>query len=304
MRQSHEHHAGHSHGPDSHRSIRNLRVALMLTAILLVAEIIGGIISNSVALLADAGHMLTDVGALGFSLFVAWFAQNASTPQKTFGYLRWEILAAFLNGSALLLISAWIMWESVLRLGNPEPVEGGLMLAVAVAGLVVNIIAARILHGSASESVNVKGAYLHVLGDMLASVGTVVAAILIRYTGWLMADPLASFLTTALIIRGAWNLVREAVDILLESTPRHIPVEAVRRQLEAIPDIESVHDLHIWAVTPQMVAMSAHAIVRAPARNQHVLEHVHAGMRLFGIEHVTMQLESREMHGGKGMLHR
>jgi cobalt-zinc-cadmium efflux system protein len=295
VRQSHDHHHGHSHSHDSSASVKSLRLSLLLTASLLVAEIVGGIMSNSVALLADAGHMLTDVGALGLSLFVAWFAHNASTSQKTFGYLRWEILAAFLNGAVLLLISVWILWESILRLKNPEPVEGALMLGIAVAGLIVNMISARILHGAASHSVNVRGAYLHVIGDLLASVGTVAAAILISFTGWLLADPIASFITTALIIRGAWKLVREAVDILLESTPKHIPVEAVRKQLQAIPDIESVHDLHVWAVTPQMVAMSVHAVVREPSAHQHVLEHVHDAMRLFGIEHVTVQLERDDM---------
>lgn len=291
MRQSHDHHHGHAHAHDSTASVRSLRLSLLLTATLLIAEVAGGIISNSVALLADAGHMLTDVGALGLSLFVAWFAQNASTPQKTFGYLRWEILAAFLNGAFLLLISVWIMWESVLRLRAPQPIQGGVMLGISVAGLIVNIISARILHGAAAESVNVRGAYLHVIGDLLASVGTVLAAILIRYTGWLIADPIASFVTTALIIRGAWRLVREAVDILLESTPKHISVDAVRNQLQSIPNIESVHDLHVWSVTPKMVAMSVHAVVREESAHQHVLEHVHDAMRLFGIEHVTVQLE-------------
>ena len=137
--------------------MKSLKLSLLLTATLLVVEVIGGLLSNSVALLADAGHMLTDVGALGLSLFVAWFAQNASTPQKTFGYLRWEILAAFLNGAMLLLVSAWIMWESVLRLRSPEPVQGGLMLGISLAGLIVNMISARILHGAASRSVNVRG---------------------------------------------------------------------------------------------------------------------------------------------------
>ncbi|MBA2688880.1 MAG: cation transporter [Gemmatimonadaceae bacterium] len=304
MRQSHDHHHGHSHGHDSSGSIKRLRLSLLLTATLLAAEVVGGLLSNSVALLADAGHMLTDVGALGLSLFVAWFAQHASTPQKTYGYLRWEILAAFLNGAMLLLISVWIMWESVFRLRNPEPIEGGLMLWIALAGLVVNMVSARILHGAATESVNVRGAYLHVIGDMLASVGTVAAAIVIHYTGWLAADPIASFVTTALIIRGAWKLVREAVDILLESTPEHIPVDAVRKQLEAIPRVESVHDLHVWALTPQMIAMSVHAVVRDASAHQHVLEHIHDAMRLFGIEHVTAQLECEGMQLREAQGHR
>jgi cobalt-zinc-cadmium efflux system protein len=283
--------------------VRSLRIALALTASLLVVEVIGGILSNSIALLADAGHMLTDVAALALALFVAWFSRQPSSPQKTYGYLRWEILAAFVNGAALLLISAWIAFEAVMRLRSPEAVSGGLMLVVAVAGLIVNIIAARILVKSSSHNLNARGAYLHVLGDLLASVGTVAAAITIRYTGWLLADPIASILTTVLIMRGAWQLVRESVDILLESTPAHIPMPAVRGQLEAIPGIESVHDVHVWAVTPAVVAMSAHCIVREPGQHQHVLEHIHDAMRLFGIEHVTIQLERDEMHDRERHLH-
>jgi cobalt-zinc-cadmium efflux system protein len=283
--------------------VRNLRIALGLTAALLVVEVIGGFLSNSIALLADAGHMLTDVAALALALFVAWFSRQPSSPQKTFGYLRWEILAAFVNGATLLLISAWIAFEAVMRLRTPEPVAGGLMLAVAVSGLVVNIIAARILVRSSTHNLNARGAYLHVLGDLLASVGTVAAAIAIHYTGWLVADPIASILTTVLIMRGAWQLVRESVDILLESTPAHIPMPAVRGQLEAIPGIESVHDVHVWAVTPAVVAMSAHCIVREPGQHQHVLEHIHDAMRLFGIEHVTIQLERDEMLDRERHLH-
>ena len=298
---AHQHGAGHSHTSDA--PVRNLRIALVLTAALLVVEVVGGILSNSIALLADAGHMLTDVAALGLALFVAWFSRQPSSPQKTFGYLRWEILAAFVNGATLLLISAWILWQAIIRLRAPEPVSGGLMLAVAVSGLVVNIIAARVLVRSSSHNLNARGAYLHVLGDLLASVGTVAAAIAIRYTGWLAADPVASILTTALIMRGAWQLVRESVDILLESTPAHIPMPAVRSQLEAIPGIESVHDLHVWAVTPAVVAMSAHCIVREPDQHQHVLGHIHDAMRLFGIEHVTIQLERDEMLDRERHLH-
>jgi cobalt-zinc-cadmium efflux system protein len=297
----HSHAGGHSHNHDhahhdhaAHASVRSLRIALILTGAFLVVEVIGGFLSNSLALLADAGHMLTDVAALALSLFVAWFSRQPGTPQKSYGYLRWEILAAFLNGSALLLISAGIIVESVLRIRNPEPV-GGLMLWVAVAGLIINVISARILHGGASENMNVRGAYLHVLGDPLGSVGVVVAALIIRYTGWLLADPIASFVTTALIMRGAWTLVRESVDILLESAPKHIDLDAVRQQLEAIPGIESVHDLHVWSVNPRMVAMSAHAIVRNASVQQHVLEHVHDAMGLFGIGHVTVQIEQSEM---------
>jgi cobalt-zinc-cadmium efflux system protein len=298
---AHSHGIGHSHAADA--PVRNLRIALILTALLLVAEVVGGLLSNSIALLADAGHMLTDVAALGLALFVAWFSKQPETPERTFGYLRAEILAAFVNGATLLLISAWILWEAVTRLGAPEPVHGGLMLAVAVAGLVVNVIAARLLVSGSSDSLNARGAYLHVLGDLLASVGTLAAAVAIRYTGWLMADPLASILTTVLIMRGAWRLVRESVDILLESTPSHIPLQAVRAQLEAIPGIESVHDLHVWSVTPAVVAMSAHCVVPRSEQQQHALEHIHDAMQLFGIQHVTIQLEREHMLDREQHLH-
>ena len=288
-------HDDHAHGhDDGHASVRSLRLALVLTGTLLVAEVVGGFISNSVALLADAGHMLTDVAALALSLFVAWFTRQPSTPQKSFGYLRWEILAAFLNGGALILISLWIIVESLMRLRSPEPVEGMLMLGVALGGLIVNIVSAVILHSGSQSNMNVRGAYLHVVSDLLGSVGVVSAAAVIYFTGWLAADPIASLLTTVLILRGAWKLVRESVDILLESVPPHIDLNLVRKQMEAIPGIESVHDLHVWSVNPRMIAMSAHAVVRDVSHQQHVLGHVHDAMALFGIGHITVQLESED----------
>ncbi len=304
----HHHHGDHHHGAgpagaQAADQVRRLRLALVLTSVFLVAEVVGGIVANSLALLADAGHMLTDVAALALSLFVSWFSRRPETARRTYGYLRWEILAAFINGTALLLLSTWIIWEAVGRLRTPEPLEGGIMLAVASVGLVVNVGSAWILHPASQTSLNVRGAYLHVLGDLLGSVGTVVAAALVNLTGWYVADPVASLVVTLLIIRGAWRLVRESVDILLESSPAHISLGAVRSQLEAIPGIESVHDLHVWSVTADIVAMSAHAIVREPERHQHVLEHVHDAMRLFGIQHVTVQLERREMYELEMHLH-
>ncbi|HEU4584211.1 MAG TPA: cation diffusion facilitator family transporter [Gemmatimonadaceae bacterium] len=283
--------------------MRKLRLALAVTVLVLVAEVVGGILSNSLALLADAGHMLTDVAALALSLFVSWFSMRPETPRRTYGYVRLEILAAFVNGGALLVISAFIAWEAFARLRAPQPVAGGLMLVVALVGLLANIVAAVTLHGASDASLNVRGAYLHVLSDLLGSVGTVLAAVIIHFTGWLPVDPLVSLVVTLLIVRGAWRLVREAVDVILESTPAHISLGGVRAQIEAIPGVESVHDLHVWTVTSGVVAMSAHAIVREPDRQQHVLEHVHDVMRLFGIQHVTIQLESHEMYEREKHLH-
>ena len=315
---AHHDHAGHDHGHDHHHShdhgpghvhvhgadgTRRLRIALALTAFFLVVEVVGGIVSNSLALLADAGHMLTDVAALALSLFVSWFSRKPETPRRTYGYLRLEILAAFVNGATLLVLSAWIVFEAVQRMRAPEPLAGGVMLLVALSGLAVNVVAAVVLHPSQEQSLNIRGAYLHVLGDLLGSVATVAAALLVRYTGWALADPVASVLVTVIVIFGAWRLVRESVDVLLESTPSHISLGAVRAQLEKIPGIESVHDLHVWTVTSNVVAMSVHAIVREPDRHQHVLEHVHDAMRLFGIGHVTVQLERREMFERELHLH-
>jgi len=224
-------------------------------------------------------------------------------PEKTYGYLRWEILAALLNGATLLLISGWIVWEAVQRFQAPEPVAGGLMLWFALAGLAVNVFAAWILHGVHGQSLNVRGAYLHVMGDLLASGGTVIAALIVRFTGWLGADPVASLISTVLIIGSAWRLVREAVDVLLEAAPPHIALEAVRGRLEAIPGVESVHDLHVWTVTSGVVAMSVHAIVREPEHHQDVLERAHDLLQEMGIHHVTVQLERREMYERELHLH-
>lgn len=305
----HAHDHPHDPGPGgagghTHREgVRRLWIALGLTSVFLVAEVVGGFLSNSLALLADAGHMLTDVAALGLSLFVAWFSRRPETDRRTYGYLRLEILAAFVNGATLLLLSVWILVEAILRFRTPEPISGGLMLVVAVLGLLVNVAAAWTLHPSQGGSINIRGAYLHVLSDLLGSVGTVAAALVVRYTGWLTADPIASVFVTLLIVRAAWRLVRESVDVLLESTPAHISLGAVREQLEAIPGIESVHDLHVWTVTSNHIAMSAHAIVREPERQQHVLEHALDAMRLFGIHHVTIQLERQEMYERELHLH-
>ena len=299
----------HGHGPGAacdhgHAApVRALRWAIALTGTLLVAEVVGGFLSNSLALLADAGHMLTDVGALGLSLFVAWFSRQPSTSQKTYGYLRWEILAALINGATLLAISALILWEAIERFRAPEALESGTMLAVALLGLLVNVVCARLLHGSASHSLNVRGAYLHVLGDLLASVGTVAAALVVRQTGWLLADPIASVVTTLLIVRGAWRLVREAVDVLLESVPSHISLDAVRQRLAAVRGVESVHDLHVWSVTSGLVAMSAHAVVPDVARQQQALEDIHHAMRAMGIGHVTVQLEQTTIAPCEEMAH-
>lgn len=288
---------------NAERSTRALRWALGITVAILFAEAAGGWVSNSLALLADAGHVLTDASALALSLFVVWFSRQPVTEEKTYGYLRWEILAALINGATLLGLSVWVVVEAVSRFRNPEPVGGALMLGVAAAGLAANAVAAWLLHPVHDTSLNVRGAYLHILGDLLASVGTILAALVIQLTGWLAADPIASLFTTALIIRGAWALVRDSVDVLLESTPSHISLAEVRSALMGIDGVESVHDLHIWTVTSGVVALSAHAIVREASRQQDVLERACDVLAAMGIHHSTLQLERREMRDRELHLH-
>lgn len=297
----HGHEHGHAHGPDHHHehahatSTRRLALALVVTGLFLVAELVGGILSNSVALIADAGHMFTDAGALALSLFVAWFSRRPATARRTYGYLRWEILAAFLNGATLLLLSAWILVESVGRLRAPEPVGGALMLGIAVAGLAANGLSAWLLHGHADDSLNLRGAYLHVLSDLLGSVAVILAALAVHWLGWTLADPIASIAVTLLIIRGAWRLVREAVEVLLEHAPAHIDTEALRRAMLEVRGVGAVHDLHVWTLTSGVVAMSAHAIAPSVQEHPRVLADLHAAAERFGIRHTTIQLEGEPL---------
>ncbi|MEY4608796.1 MAG: hypothetical protein RL625_1013, partial [Gemmatimonadota bacterium] len=264
---------------------------LVLTAGFLLVEVLGGWLANSLALLADAGHMLTDVGALALSLFVAWFSRQPATPQRTYGHLRWEIVGALINGTVLLIASGWILWEAVERLRSPEPVRGGLMLGVALGGLLVNAIGLRVLHqGHDHASLNLRAAYLHVLGDLLGSVAAVGAAVLAWRFGWLRADPIASILMTALILVGAWRLVREALEVLLEAAPRHIDPTQVHAMLREVPGVDEIHDLHVWTLTSGVVALSAHAV--APSGDlQGVLEGLHAAASRAGVQHATFQVE-------------
>ena len=299
--EDHSHAHGHIHGhlhldaSGDPPTQRRLRLALVLTALFLVAEVIGGFLSNSLALLADAGHMLADVAALSLSLFVAWFSRQPASPQKTYGYLRWEILAAFLNGATLLVVSAVIIWEAVGRLSSPEPIATGMMLMVAAGGLVINAACAWILHPVHQHSLNARGAYLHVMGDLLGSLGTVAAGLVVRWTDWSAADPIASVLVTLLIVRSSWRLVRESVDVLLESTPAHISLGAVRERLMSIRGVAAVHDLHVWTVTSNVVAMSVHAIVPSESDRQRVLHDAVGAMQEFGIGHCTVQIECEPM---------
>ena len=270
---------------------RALRGALAITVVFMLVEAVGGILSGSIALIADAGHMLGDAASLGLALFMAWLAHRPATPARTYGYLRLEILAAVVNGVALLAIAVVIVWQATRRLATPREVESGLMLGVAAAGLAANLVAMRLLHGGHRHSLNVRGAYLHVLGDLLGSVGTLAAAAVIALTGWTAADPIVSIVIAVLILFSAWRLLRESMDVLLEATPGHIEMRRVEEQIATIPGVEDVHDLHVWTVTSGMIAMTGHAVVPDVQRSQQVLTTLRDRMSTLGIHHVTMQLE-------------
>ena len=280
-----------AHLPERAHSRRTLAWALAITVVFAVVEVVGGLLAGSLALLADAGHMVTDAASLSLSLFAAWMAARPADASRTFGWYRIEILAALVNGAALLAVTAWIILEALRRLSAPHPVNAGLMLGVASAGLVANVVAVVLLHRSRGESLNVHGAYLHVLADVLGTVAAIGAGLVILATGWLAADPLISLVLSLVLVWGAGRLVWRSVDVLLEAAPRHVAVKEVEAAIAAVPAVAGVHDLHVWTVGDGLVAMSAHATVPDGARHQEVLEEVTRRVRGFGIQHVTVQLE-------------
>ncbi len=268
-----------------------MKLVLAITAAVMVAEAVGGWLAHSLALLADAGHMLADVAALGLSLVVTALAQRPVTAERTFGLLRLEILAALVNGAALIVIALGIGFEAYDRLRSPTEVQGTLLLIIAGVGLVANAAGTAILHRGHNHSLNQRGAYLHIVSDLLGSVGALLAGVIILATGWVQADPVISVLISLLILGSAWRLVKESTDVLLEAAPAHIALSDVHDRIASIPGVASVHDLHVWTVTSGVIAMSGHLVVQNPADNQRVLEAVQACLGDMGIRHVTVQME-------------
>ncbi len=280
-------------GGSSHlHNRRRMTWALILAAGYMIVEIAGGLISNSLALLADAGHMATDVSALGLALWAMRLATKPATPRKTYGYHRAEILAALANGAVLVVVSFFVLFEAVRRFREPAEVVGGAMLAVAVGGLIVNGIAAWLLEGGRHESLNVRAAWLHVISDALGSIGVIVGAALILAFGWAWADPAAACLIAALILYSAWSLLREAVDVLMASAPDELSTQAVRSALSEVEGVAGIHDLHVWTLTSGLVMLTAHANLKRSADAQAALRAMCevAGER-FGILHCTIQPE-------------
>ena len=275
------------------RSRGRLTATLVLTCGFLVVEVAGALWSGSLALLADAGHMLADAAGLGLALFAIWIATRPPTPAKTYGYYRAEILAALVNAIVLLGVAGLILVETYRRVLAPPEILGGPMLAVATVGLVVNLACAWILHGAAAASLNVRAAYLEVLGDALSSIGVVMAAAIVVATGWTLADPLASGAIALVIVPRTWRLLRQAVNVLLEGTPAHLDLGEIEDAMRRVPGVRRVHDLHVWTLTSGREAMSAHAVVDDVRDSERLLETLHAVMHArFGIDHTTIQLET------------
>ena len=278
----------HDHAQDRSR----LKFTLALTGSYCVVEFIGGLLTNSLALLSDAGHMLSDVSAMALSLFAAYIATLPVTSQKTFGYYRAEILAAFLNGLALWLVAGIIFREAYYRFYSPSEVHGYGMSLIAGVGLLVNLIAVWTLHGAHHSNLNIRGVFLHVLGDALGSVGAIVAGVTILWTGWSWVDPLTSVLIGLLVLMSSFGLVRESVDILMQATPRHLDLPQLQAAIEAIPGVGRVHDLHVWTLTSGLFTLTAHVVVNGSTNHHDLLDAIEGNLRQrFGIDHTTIQLE-------------
>ncbi|MEF2278273.1 cation diffusion facilitator family transporter [Deinococcus sp. YIM 134068] len=290
---------GHSHGGNA--NTRQLSIALALTGSFLVVEVIYGVLSGSLALLSDAGHMLTDVMALALSLFAIRIGQRAADRKRTFGYRRAEILAAAVNAGALFAIGLYILVEAYGRLREPVDVQTTPMLIVAVLGLLVNVISARILVGGSQSSLNMKSAYLEVMGDLLGSVAVIAGALIIRFTGLTWVDPVLGALIGLWVLPRTWTLLKASVNVLMEGVPEGVDLDALRAELTALPGVTEVHDLHVWSVTSGEHTLTAH-LVAAPGGG--LLARVHEVAARYGLEHSTVQLEPPGTHAGQeGHLH-
>ena len=282
----------HAHARAREGSVKALRLTLVLTATFTVVEVVGGLVAGSLALLADAAHMLSDNASLGIALFAAWLAGRPAGPSRTFGYRRAEILAALFNGVTLVALSIWIFIEAAERLGDPPEVEAGLMLGIAVTGLVVNLVAARILQRHSAESLNVSAALRHVLADLLGSLGVIVAAVVILTTGWEYADPAVSVLIGVLVLGSSWGILRDSTQILLEGSPPGTDVQEVGRAMAAMAGVTQVHDLHVWTITSGFPALAAHVLVGGDVDCHLKRLELEAMLRdRFGLEHTTLQVD-------------
>ncbi|HTE65115.1 MAG TPA: cation diffusion facilitator family transporter [Candidatus Binatia bacterium] len=286
----------HAHGQSAAAAGRRRLLAVFgMVAAFLVVEVIGGLLTNSLALLADAGHMFTDAAGIGLALLAIWFAGRPATAEKSFGYYRFEIFAALANAFILFAVAGYIVYEAIQRFAAAPDVVGLPVVGIAVVGLTVNLVSMRLLQPGSQTSLNLRGAYLEVLGDLLGSVAVLVAGLVIILTGWTPIDPIASLLIAALILPRTWSLLREAVDVLLQATPKGIDLDEVRQHLLRAVDVVDVHDLHAWTLTSGINVVSAHVVMRPGADPAQVLEEVCACLTDdFDMEHSTIQLETAD----------
>ncbi len=295
MSETHDHaHHGHSHDVVtlSAGHVQKLWRVLALTTVYMVVEFVGGWLSGSLALTADAVHMLGDTTALGLSLLAAWFCILPARPQNTFGYQRAEVLAALFNSALLAVLALAICHEGYERFAHPAGVNAQLMWKIALGGLVVNLIAVKVLHSDSHTNMNVKGAYLHVLGDLLGSVGALIAAGLMIFGGWAWADPLISVVIALLVLRSAWMLLKDSMNILLEGCPSHIDVRDIEKTMLSFEGVEAVHNLHVWNIDSQSIVLTAHLVVQPSAYSGETMNKVQTALKEdFGLSHVTLQLE-------------
>jgi len=286
-------------GLNRESSTRALKIALVITAVFMIVEFAGGLWTNSLALTADAGHMLTDVAALGLSLFAAWFIRRPATPEKTFGYFRVEILAALLNGVFLVGIAILVFYESYVRFLQPQAIRTTEMIFIGTLGLIANLASASVLHASHTQNLNIRGAFLHVLGDILGSIAVICAGVAIAVWGLFWADPGVSAFVSVLILLSAWRLVRDSVLILLEGTPAHVNLGAMAKELCCVPGVSSVHDLHVWTLTSGVHVMTCHAVLLPGENANEVLEQLNKISReRFRVDHTTIQIEDPDICRG------
>ncbi len=278
---------------------RALTVTFGLTFTYFIVEVVGGLLTNSLALLADAAHMLTDVFGLGLALFAIWISQRPANAAKTYGYYRVEILAALANALVLFWISFYILYEAYRRFQEPPEVNSLPMMVVAAVGLAVNLVGIYNLRRGSKESLNVQGAFLEVVSDTLGSLGVIVAGLIMYFTGWYYADPIFSVLIGLFILPRTWKLMMEAVNVLLEATPAHINLKAVEDAMRSVPGVGTVHDLHVWTITSGMESLSAHVVLAEGVSlqdEQKIIETLDAELKeKFGIEHTTLQIESASL---------
>jgi len=299
MSQDYVHHIDHKRPISFHQS--NLLIALFITGAIMVAELIGGLLSNSLALLSDAGHMFMDILALLLSFFALRFATRPATEKQTFGFYRLEILAALINGTVLLVLSLFIFYEAYQRFIEPREIRGFLMLGVAAIGLGANIVSALVLRPGSHENLNVKGAFLHVVGDLISSLGVILAGAIILLTGWRRVDSIISFVIGVIILIGAYRLVMESVHILLESTPKEIALNEVIDGVKTIEGVRDLHHVHLWTITSGIYALSAHVLIedQMTSRSSQILEDINRFLReKFNIDHTTIQFECEACETG------